>query len=67
MFGATPPRRERIAAAAAPADDVLGVLAAAVLAVLADGLTDSSRLTLAKKIDGVETAWTLGAMLDLLS
>ena len=31
------------------------------------GLTSANRLTLAKKIDGVETAWTLGAMMDLLS
>ena len=31
------------------------------------GLTSENRLTLAKKINGVETAWTLGAMLDLLS
>ena len=31
------------------------------------GLTAANRLTLAKKINNVETAWTLGAMLDLLS
>ena len=30
------------------------------------GLSGQNTLTIAKKIDGVETSWTLGAMLELL-